>query len=90
MREDIFKKKHTYTADNLGKKCKHKKLTPPPPPPHHFSNGPCLITFISLFYTTVPWMIHLQHRQYSGQRKVKKGGPTFPEGAPEWGNCATC
>jgi hypothetical protein len=36
------------------------------------------------------WMIHLQHRQYSGQRKVKKGGPTFPEGAPEWWNCATC
>jgi hypothetical protein len=23
-------------------------------------------------------------------KKVKKGGPTFPEGAPEWWNCATC
>ena len=34
MREDIFYKKHTYTADNLGKKCKHKKFTPPPPPPN--------------------------------------------------------
>jgi hypothetical protein len=40
MREDIFYKKHTYTADNLGKKCKHKKFTPPP---DHFSNGLSLI-----------------------------------------------
>jgi hypothetical protein len=31
------------------------------------------------------WMIHLEHRQYSGQRKVKKGGPTFPEGARNGG-----
>jgi hypothetical protein len=29
--KDIFKKNHTYTADNLGKKCKHKKFTPPLP-----------------------------------------------------------
>ena len=29
MREDIFKKKHAYTA-NLEKKCKHKKIPPPP------------------------------------------------------------
>jgi hypothetical protein len=42
MREDIFLKKHTSTADNLEKKCKHKKFTPPPPSPHHFSNGPSL------------------------------------------------
>jgi hypothetical protein len=26
-----FLKKHTYTADNLEKKCKHKKFTPPLP-----------------------------------------------------------
>ena len=27
-------------------------------------------------------MIHLEHRQYSVQKKVNlKGGPTFPEGA---------
>jgi hypothetical protein len=31
IREDIFLKKHTYTADNVEKKCKHKKCTPPPP-----------------------------------------------------------